>query len=126
MRPRPPPFSSVACGIATSRVSNALKFTREGHVAVRLGERDGLFVLDVSDTGVGIPKEELPRVFDRFHRVPSTWARTHEGTGIGLALVRELLEMHGGRARVASEPGRGTTFTVELPKGFAHLPADAV
>jgi signal transduction histidine kinase len=112
--------------IVTNLVSNALKFTPHGQVVVRLAERTNQFILEVSDTGVGIPEAELPRVFERFHRVASTWARTHEGSGIGLSLARELVELHGGRLTAKSEPGRGTTFTVEIPKGSGHLPADAV
>jgi signal transduction histidine kinase len=112
--------------VVTNLVSNALKFTPHGQVAVRTGESGDRFVLEVSDTGVGIPEAELSRVFERFHRVASTWARSHEGTGIGLALVRDLVEIHGGRVTAKSEPGRGTTFTVEIPKGTAHLPADAL
>jgi signal transduction histidine kinase len=112
--------------VVTNLVSNAFKFTQRGEVAVRVGERGDKIVLEVADTGVGIPEPELPRIFERFHRVASTWARTHEGTGIGLALARELVELHGGRVTVKSEPGHGTTFTVEIPKGYSHLPADAI
>jgi len=80
----------------------------------------------VSDTGVGIPEEELPRVFERFHRVPSSRARTFEGTGIGLALVRELAKLHGGTVQVTSSLGRGSTFTVGIPLGKDHLPANRI
>jgi signal transduction histidine kinase len=112
--------------VVTNLVSNAFKFTPRGEIAVRIGERGDRIVMEVADTGVGIAEPELPRVFERFHRVASTWARTHEGTGIGLSLVRELVDLHGGRVTVKSEPEKGTTFTVEIPKGYAHLPADAV
>jgi signal transduction histidine kinase len=112
--------------VVTNLISNAFKFTQRGEVAVRVREREGRIVLQVADTGVGIPHEELPRIFERFHRVASTWARTHEGSGIGLSLAREIVELHGGRVTVVSEPGRGTTFTVEVPKGYSHLPADSV
>jgi signal transduction histidine kinase len=112
--------------IVTNLVSNAFKFTLSGEIAVRMREEPARFVLEVADTGVGIPEAELPRVFDRFHRVAGAKGRTHEGTGIGLALVRELVTMHGGQVTAESVVGRGTTFRVELPKGFAHLPADAV
>jgi signal transduction histidine kinase len=112
--------------VVTNLLSNAFKFTRQGEIALRVRESDDGFLLAVADTGIGIPASELPRIFDRFHRVASAWARTHEGTGIGLSLVRELVELHGGRVAVQSEPGRGTTFTVTIPRGFEHLPAGAV
>ena len=76
------------------------------------------------DTGAGIPPEEMPKLFERFHRVESTRGRTHEGSGIGLALVQELVRLHGGEATAESVLGQGTTFTIRLPLGTAHLPAD--
>ena len=112
--------------IVPNLLSNAFKFTLSGEVAVRLREEPDDVVLEVADTGSGIPEAERPRVFERFHRVAGVVARTHEGTGIGLALVRELVELHGGRVSVQSEVGRGSTFRVAIPKGFDHLPADAV
>ena len=78
------------------------------------------------DTGVGIPASDLPKVFERFHRVRNVRARTHEGTGIGLALVQELVRLHGGEVQVQSEEGRGSTFTVSIKSGKDHLPADRV
>jgi signal transduction histidine kinase len=101
--------------IVLNLLSNAFKHTFEGEIAVRVSERDGQAVLQVRDTGVGIPAEQLPRIFERFHRVPSARSRTHEGTGIGLALVQELVRLHGGTIEVASTVGQGTTFTVALP-----------
>ncbi|HEV2290723.1 MAG TPA: ATP-binding protein, partial [Gemmatimonadales bacterium] len=112
--------------IVPNLVSNALKFTFTGEITVRLREAAERVLLSVSDTGVGIPQAELGRVFDRFHRVQGVVGRTHEGSGIGLALVRELVELHGGAVRVEGVVGKGTTFTVEIPKGFAHLPQEAV
>nr|WP_244257260.1 SpoIIE family protein phosphatase [Kitasatospora cineracea] len=96
-------------------LGNALKFTFEGTVRVRVRERDGWALVTVEDTGVGVPAAELPRLFDRFHRVEDGRARSHEGSGIGLALVKELVDLHGGTITAASEPGRGTAFTVSLP-----------
>ena len=96
-------------------VANALKYTRAGHVEVRLRREGRRAVLTVTDTGVGIAADELPRLFDRFHRVEGGWARSAEGSGIGLALVHELVARHDGQVGVESEPGVGTTFTVSLP-----------
>ncbi len=107
-------------------VSNAFKFTFHGGIAVTLRAEDGHAVVRVSDTGTGIPAEEVPRIFDRFHRVAGASGRTHEGTGIGLALVKELVELHGGSVAADSTVDRGTTFTVRIPFGSAHLPPDRV
>ena len=104
--------------IVLNLLSNALKFTLEGQVAVTLGEKDGQAVLRVADTGSGIPRDELPRLFDRFYRVQHTRARSNEGSGIGLALVRELAWLHRGTISVESTEDEGTTFTVRLP--FSH------
>ncbi len=112
--------------IVLNLVSNAFKFTFEGTVVVRLREEDGHGVLTVEDTGVGIQAEELPYLFDRFHRVPGARSRSHEGSGIGLALVAELVALHGGTVDVVSQPDDGTTFTVRIPLGAGHLPADQV
>jgi len=101
--------------IVLNLLSNAFKFTFEGTISVELHARDGRVELVVRDTGVGIPKAELPRVFERFHRIEGTRSRTHEGTGIGLALVRDLVNLHEGEISVSSEEGRGTTFTVSVP-----------
>lgn len=110
--------------IVLNLLSNALKFTLEGSVHVTLREREGEVVLEVRDTGPGIAPAELPRMFERFHRIEGTPARTQEGSGIGLALVKDLVELHGGRIDVKSDVGHGTTFTVSVPTGHAHLPAD--
>ncbi|MET8148103.1 SpoIIE family protein phosphatase [Actinoplanes sp. NPDC049668] len=112
--------------IVFNLLSNAVKFTPAGVISVRLAVRDGHAVLDVTDTGVGISAAEQRLLFDRFHRVTGAWSRSHEGTGIGLALVRELAELHDGTATARSEPGVGSTFTVTIPLGTAHLPADRV
>ncbi len=112
--------------IVSNLLSNALKFTFEGEIEVSLRRQGGEAVLAVRDTGTGIPAAELPRLFERFHRVPGARSRTHEGTGIGLALVQELARLHGGRVAVESAAGRGSTFTVALPLGSAHLPAERI
>ncbi len=101
--------------IVTNLISNALKFTFVGEIRVRLEADDTEVRLSVADTGIGIAEEELGHLFDRFHRVQGARSRSHEGTGIGLALVRELAGLQGGAVRVDSAQGRGTTFTVTLP-----------
>jgi signal transduction histidine kinase len=112
--------------IVPNLISNALKFTHEGRITVMVREDRSTVVLSVSDTGIGIPESEVPHIFDRFYRVTGSGGRTQEGIGIGLALVRELVALHGGTVTVESEVGRGTTFRVTLPRGFAHLPPASV
>ncbi|MHB1869821.1 MAG: hybrid sensor histidine kinase/response regulator [Steroidobacteraceae bacterium] len=112
--------------IVLNLISNAFKFTREGSITVSLREEADKVVFQVIDTGIGIAANELPRIFERFHRVSGAQGRAFEGTGIGLALVRELVELHGGSVSASSVAGQGTTFRVELRKGFAHLPSDSV
>jgi signal transduction histidine kinase/CheY-like chemotaxis protein len=114
--------------IVTNLISNALKFTFVGEIRVRLESDDTEVRLSVADTGIGIAPEELAHLFDRFHRVQGVRSRSHEGTGIGLALVRELVQLQGGAVHVDSVQGRGTTFTVTLPwtalAPVATAPAD--
>src|ERR1700722_20307492 len=112
--------------IVLNLLSNAFKFTFEGKIAVGLVKAGDKVELRVRDTGVGIPAQEIPRLFDRFHRVESTRSRTHEGSGIGLALVLELGKLHSGSVRVESALGKGSTFIVSLPLGKAHLPAGRI
>ena len=102
-----PTHSNTPCGVRSS---------------VRLSQTDGHAVLAVRDTGIGIPTEAIPRLFDRFYRVEGAQGRTHEGTGIGLALVHELVKLHSGNVSVESEIGQGTTFTIRLPLGSAICP----
>ena len=111
--------------VVLNLLSNAFKFTLEGGITVSVApDPDGAHArVTVADTGLGIPSEELPRLFDRFHRVEGARGRSFEGTGIGLALVQELIRLHGGEITVASAPGRGSAFTVSLPLGRDHLPA---
>ena len=112
--------------IVLNLVSNAFKFTFDGEIAIRLRGRDGHAELSVSDTGTGIPAHELPKVFDRFHRIEGARGRSFEGTGIGLALVSELVKAHGGTVRVESIVGRGSTFVVSIPFGSEHLPKERI
>ncbi len=98
-------------------ISNALKFTPPGgRVSVRLTADGGRARIDVADTGVGIPAEDLPRLFDRFYRARNVAERAIPGLGLGLMIVRAIAEAHGGAVMVRSEIGRGTTFTVLLPQ----------
>ncbi|WP_257455280.1 ATP-binding protein [Archangium lipolyticum] len=110
--------------VVLNLLSNAFKFTFEGEVEVGLRWRGGHVELTVRDSGTGIDAEELPRIFERFHRVQGARGRSFEGTGIGLTLVQEVVKLHGGSVDVRSTPGQGTTFTVCLPTGHAHLPAE--
>jgi PAS domain S-box-containing protein len=139
--------------IVLNLLSNAFKFTFEGEINVKLriadcglrneeeegrGEVDEQgagksairnpqsAILTVRDTGTGIPETEAPRLFERFHRVKGARGRSYEGSGIGLALVQELVKLHGGEVRVESEVDRGSEFTVMIPLGKAHLPAERI
>jgi PAS domain S-box-containing protein len=112
--------------IVLNLLSNAFKFTLTGGVEVTLCAADGCAELSVIDTGTGIPEAELPRIFERFHRIEGAPGRTHEGTGIGLALVDELVRLHGGVVRVESRLNYGTNFRVTIPFGVAHLPPERV
>ncbi|WGS55254.1 HAMP domain-containing histidine kinase (plasmid) [Paraburkholderia sp. D15] len=112
--------------IVLNLLSNAFKYTLRGNITVRLRGQAGHVLLEVADTGAGIPDHELPRIFERFHRIENAVSRTQEGTGIGLSLVRELVDLHRGEISVVSETGRGTTFRVLVRFGSAHLPADQI
>ena len=112
--------------IVLNLLSNAFKYTLQGGISVTLQQVGNFAELSVQDTGVGIPERELPLLFKRFHRVQGVQGRTHEGTGIGLALVQELLKLHGGSIGVESRLGEGTNFTVRLPLGSSHLPAEHI
>jgi signal transduction histidine kinase len=112
--------------IVFNLLSNAFKHTFEGSIGVELRWRRDSVELRVCDTGVGIAAAELPRLFERFHRVKGVKSRSHEGTGIGLALVQELAMLHGGTVRVESTPKVGSTFIVTIRTGSAHLAAERV
>ncbi|MCC7049614.1 MAG: response regulator [Alphaproteobacteria bacterium] len=108
--------------IVLNLMSNAFKFTFAGEIAVALRQTGTHFELSVQDTGTGIPQAEMPGLFERFHRVAGARGRTHEGSGIGLALVQELARLHGGLVTAESVYGKGSTFRVLVPRGHAHLP----
>ena len=112
--------------VVLNLLSNALKFTFDGSITVALRAGGGEAVVTVTDTGIGVPADEMPRLFERFHRIENARSRSNEGSGIGLALVQELVLLHGGSITADSVEGEGTRFTIRLPFGSAHLPADAL
>jgi signal transduction histidine kinase len=105
-------------------ISNALKFTQEGSVTVRLREDEAAVHVEVEDTGPGIAPQDIPVIFDRFAQADSTGTRRFGGSGIGLALVKETVDLHSGQIGVTSEVGKGSTFHVTLPKGTSHIRED--
>lgn len=107
--------------IILNLISNAFKYTEKGRIVVSGEKKNGRIEVSVSDTGVGIPEEEQDKIFERFHRVQNARGRSQEGTGIGLAMVRELVRLHGGQITVRSAPGKGSVFTVSLPLGRDHV-----
>jgi two-component system phosphate regulon sensor histidine kinase PhoR len=119
----PPPQTSLIQadrnsmeGIFTNLISNAIKYTPDqGKVRITLGEEGGFLRATVSDTGIGIKKEDLPRIFDRFYRVKSAETRQIIGTGLGLSIVKSIVDAHLGSISVESELGKGTTFTLLFP-----------
>ena len=112
--------------VVLNLLSNALKFTFTGRLRVAVRAEGDAAVVTVSDTGIGVPEHEMPRLFERFHRIEHARSRSNEGSGIGLALVKELIELHGGTITATSTVGAGTTFTIRLPFGSAHLPGEAL
>ena len=112
--------------VVLNLLSNAFKFTFEGGITITLRADGDAAEIVVRDTGVGIPEDELPRLFERFHRIEGQKSRSFEGSGIGLALVHELVCLHGGTITAASEPGAGTAFTLKIPFGAGHLPEHQV
>ncbi len=114
--------------IVLNLLSNAFKYTLEGTITVSLkpAQTGQAVKFSVTDSGVGIPENEMPHLFERFHRVEGVAGRTIEGTGIGLALVQELVRLHGGAIEATSVAGKGSTFTVTVPLGTGHLPLKQV
>lgn len=108
-------------------LSNAMKFTPEqGVIIVKLRPDRNSCYLQIQDTGIGILPEQIPHLFKRFRQAEGSANRSYEGSGLGLALVKELVEMHGGNIQVQSTYGKGTIFTIKLLTGSSHLPADQV
>lgn len=112
--------------IVLNLISNALKHTTAGEIHVSLTSTERFAELRVRDTGAGIPSDELSRIFERFHMLRRQAPAQLEGTGIGLSIVHELTKLHGGSIQVDSTVGQGTTFTVAVPLGIAHLPSGQV
>ncbi len=112
--------------IVFNLLSNAFKFTFSGKITVRLEYVQNYVDLIVEDTGIGIPKEEIPHLFKRFHRVKGAEGRSFEGSGIGLSLVQEFVELHGGTVSVTSALGAGSCFIVAIPTGASHLPRESL
>lgn len=112
--------------IVLNLLSNAFKFTMAGKITVSLQWANDYVEFAVQDTGIGIPAEEIPHLFERFHRVKGAQGRTFEGSGIGLSLVQELVQMHGGTVKATSVLGAGSCFTISIPTGYAHLPPDRI
>ena len=112
--------------IVFNLISNAFKFTLSGSITVRLRWQKTKIELTVTDTGIGIPPAELPKLFQRFHRVEGSGGRSFEGSGIGLSFVKELVELHQGSITVSSILDRGSCFTVIIPTGSGHLPSDRI
>ncbi|HEY9761658.1 MAG TPA: ATP-binding protein [Trichocoleus sp.] len=112
--------------VVLNLLSNAFKFTFEGEIALVLRHCGDRVELKVQDTGTGISADELPRIFERFHRVRGAKGRSYEGSGIGLSLVEELVKLHGGAIQVSSVVDQGTCFTVSIPTGSSHLQSDRI
>ncbi len=96
-------------------LDNAIKYTESGSVTVSLCADDETVTASIQDTGTGNPAEDLPRIFERFYRVDRARSRESGGTGLGLSLVRHVVERNAGSIDVTSEPGAGSTFSVTLP-----------
>ena len=113
--------------ILTNIFSNAFKFTPEfGKIAVSISLENNYVIIGIADTGIGISKEKANRIFDRFYQADSSSTREQEGTGIGLSLAKELVELHKGKIELETEEGRGTTFYVYFRTGTKHLSEDQI
>lgn len=113
--------------IISNVLSNALKFTPEsGSVEVNVRRSKGSINIKIIDTGIGIPADRIEKIFDRFYQVDGSHTREHEGTGIGLSLTKELVELHKGKIEVESEPGKGSTFIISFLLGKSHLEPEEI
>ncbi|MCD9014146.1 ATP-binding protein [Parachryseolinea silvisoli] len=112
--------------IVLNLVSNAFKYSKQGDITVSVGQRGDAVEVSVADTGIGIPAGQLDKIFSRFHRVDNPGGRSEEGSGIGLAMVKELVKLHFGKITVTSVPGEGSVFTVSIPVGTGHLNSEQI
>ena len=101
--------------IVLNLLDNAVKFTERGEIKIAASQQNGSLKLVVSDTGIGIPKEDLNKIFEEFHRGDSSSTKKYRGTGLGLAIVKKFVNLLGGEVAVESEVGKGSVFTVTLP-----------
>jgi signal transduction histidine kinase len=108
--------------ILLNLAANAVKFTERGSVLITASTANGAVDVAVSDTGIGIPPDILPHVFEEFRQADSGMTRRHTGAGLGLAIAKRLAEQHGGRISAVSTPNKGSTFTLHLPVGKAFDP----
>ncbi|KAJ3176503.1 hypothetical protein HDU87_005197 [Geranomyces variabilis] len=115
-------WDKIVCNL----ISNAYKFTLQGEIIVTLRRHEKVALLSVQDTGCGIAQDAVPKLFQRFYRVAGSKGRSHEGSGIGLALAMELVQLHSGRCWAESKVGVGTTIFIEIPIGCDHLPKNAI
>jgi two-component system phosphate regulon sensor histidine kinase PhoR len=97
-------------------ITNAIKYTEAGSVSILIEEKANFAVIIIRDTGIGIPTEDIPRIFERFFRVDKARSRSVGGTGLGLAIVKHIIEAHGSRVEVKSEQGKGSEFSFQLKK----------
>ncbi|MFQ5975456.1 MAG: sensor histidine kinase, partial [Candidatus Hydrothermarchaeales archaeon] len=96
-------------------IGNAIKFTEKGEITIKATKEDGMVKVCVSDTGIGIAKDKILKIFDRLYQVDSSTGRAYGGTGMGLAIAKEIIEAHGGEITVESELGKGSRFCFTLP-----------
>ncbi|MDJ1502112.1 ATP-binding protein [Xanthocytophaga agilis] len=112
--------------IILNLLSNAFKYSQEGTISLHIGQIGNQIQVSVADTGIGIAPDQLDKIFNRFHRIENHEGRSQEGTGIGLAMVKELVKLHHGSITVQSKVGSGSVFTITIPVGKDHLPADKI